>query len=100
MARSARTIPAIAACCTIAFVSACGADEPVTERSFCASMEQANRLLEPQIAPTTREDTRERYVELEAVLLAAQRDAPPALETDVATFAGRHCSLRDRPRSR
>lgn len=87
MARTARTIPAIAACCTIALVSACGADESVTERSFCDSMEQATRLLEPQTAPTTRQDTRERYVELEAVLLAAQRAAPPALDADIVTFA-------------
>lgn len=87
MARPARTILAIAACGTIALVSACGADESVTERSFCDSMEQATRLLEPQTAPTTRQDTRERYVELEAILDRAQRDAPVTLRADVATFA-------------
>lgn len=83
----ALTLPAIAACCTIALVSACGGDESVTERSFCESMEQTTHLLEPQTASTTRADTRERYLALEAVLERAQRNAPAPLRDDVVTFA-------------
>lgn len=84
MARRASTL---AACCVIALVTACGADEPVAVRSFCDSMERITELLEPQTALPTRQDTRERYVEVVAVLDAAQRDAPAALKADVTTFA-------------
>lgn len=84
---TARRTPTLAACCVIALVTACGADEPVAGRSFCDSMERVTQLLEPQTAGPTRQHAREQYAELVAVLDAAQRDAPDALEADVTTFA-------------